>query len=112
MGNNSEMNILGLTDILLESSSSSSASIVNEKNSEEKEEQPKRPMNNVPAKKWEYFEIGDHPKAISDKKLLQLKNKYQRRNTEPALAVSSGAAKGDIEAGYFTLILSKRGRSP
>ena len=98
------MNILGLTDILIESSSSA-ASIVNEKNSEEKEEQSKRPTSNIPAKKWEYFEIGDHPKAISDKKLLQLKNKYQRRNTEPALAVSSGGAKGDIEEGYFTLIL-------
>ena len=89
MGHNSEMNILGLTDILLESSS------VNEKNSEEKEEQIKRP-----AKKWEYFEIGDHPKAISEKKLLQLKNKYQRRNTEPAIAVSGGA-KGDIEGRYI-----------
>ena len=102
MGNNSEMNILGLTDILIESSSSASA---NEKNSEEKEEQSKRPTNIIPAKKWEYFEIGDHPKAISDKKLLQLKNKYQRRNTEPALAVSSGAAKGDIEGRYSTPIL-------
>ena len=101
MGNNSEMNILGLTDILIESSSA--ASVVNEKNSEEKEEQSKR-ATNVPAKKWEYFEIGDHPKAISDKKLLQLKNKYQRRNTEPALGVSGGA-KGDIEVRYFTLIL-------
>ena len=35
-------------------------------------------------KNWDYFEI-DHPKAISDKKLQQLKAKYLRRRTEGSL---------------------------
>ena len=35
-------------------------------------------------KTWDYFEI-DHPKAISDKKLQQLKAKYQRRKTDTAI---------------------------
>ena len=39
-------------------------------------------------KNWDYFEI-DHPKAISDKKLQQLKSKYLRRRTESSL--NSGA---------------------
>ena len=39
-------------------------------------------------KNWDYFEI-DHPKAISDKKLQQLKTKYLRRRTEGSL--NSGA---------------------
>merc|ERR1719233_292888 len=33
---------------------------------------------------WDYFEI-NHPKAISDKKLEQLKAKYTRRKTEAAI---------------------------
>merc|ERR1712001_349416 len=33
---------------------------------------------------WDYFEI-NHPKAISDKKLEQLKEKYTRRKTEASL---------------------------
>jgi len=40
-------------------------------------------------KNWDYFEI-DHPKAISDKKLQQLKTKYLRRRTEGSL--NSGAS--------------------
>lgn len=36
-------------------------------------------------KNWDYFEI-DHPKAISDKKLQQLKAKYLRRRTESSLS--------------------------
>ena len=35
-------------------------------------------------KNWDYFEI-NHPKAISDKKLQELKAKYQRRRTEGTL---------------------------
>ena len=37
---------------------------------------------------WDYFEI-NHPKAISDKKLEQLKEKYTRRKTESALVQQS-----------------------
>jgi len=37
-------------------------------------------------KNWDYFEI-DHPKAISDKKLQQLKSKYLRRRTEGNLVI-------------------------
>ena len=91
MAQSSDMNILGLTDILMESSAS-----VERPKEEDGEEQP--PSLKIPAKKWEYFEIGDHPKAISDKKLLQLKSKYQRRNTEPAVAVSGGP-EGDLDIG-------------
>ena len=39
---------------------------------------------NLKKKNWDYFEI-DHPKAISDKKLQQLKLKYQRRKTDGAI---------------------------
>ena len=35
-------------------------------------------------KTWDYFEI-DHPKAISEKKLQQLKAKYQRRKTDGSI---------------------------
>ena len=38
----------------------------------------------VKQKNWEYFEI-NHPKAISDKKLEELKAKYARRRTEGSL---------------------------
>ena len=81
MAHNGDMNILGLTDILMESTSPCSGGSANP--GEKKEEQLSN--SKFPAKKWEYFEIEDHPKAISDKKLLQLKSKYQRRNTEPAV---------------------------
>ena len=37
--------------------------------------------NQQKKKNWDYFEI-NHPKAISDKKLQELKAKYQRRKTE------------------------------
>merc|ERR1719273_307505 len=37
--------------------------------------------NQEKKKNWDYFEI-NHPKAISDKKLQELKAKYQRRKTE------------------------------
>ena len=37
---------------------------------------------------WDYFEI-NHPKAISDKKLEQLKEKYTRRKTEASLVLQS-----------------------
>ena len=44
-------------------------------------------MKRSKEKNWDYFEI-DHPKAISDKKLQQLKAKYQRRKTESVLKES------------------------
>lgn len=46
------------------------------------------------AKKWDYFEI-DHPKAISDKKLLQLKAKYQRRKTEATIREEETSTSSD-----------------
>ncbi len=66
-------------------------------NSEEREEEekkddekPEKTLENgdqilrKDQKNWDYFEI-DHPKAISDKKLQQLKAKYLRRRTEGSL---------------------------
>ena len=46
---------------------------------------------------YEYFEI-DHPKAISDKKLQQLKSKYLRRRTEGSIKPSSikEESEGDL----------------
>merc|ERR1719481_1781659 len=41
---------------------------------------------------WDYFEI-NHPKAISDKKLEQLKAKYTRRKTEAAILSQGEIAK-------------------
>jgi len=41
---------------------------------------------------WDYFEI-NHPKAISDKKLEQLKAKYTRRKTEAAILSKSDIPK-------------------
>ena len=123
---NPEMNILNLTDILMESSaavaaaeaaaaviqetettakavtaeaekenidvSTAAAPVVKEKEEAKKVTMPdrirspsmKRSSSNK-AKNWEYFEIDDHPKAISDKKLQQLKAKYQRRKTESSV---------------------------
>jgi len=46
---------------------------------------------------WDYFEI-NHPKAISDKKLEQLKAKYTRRNTEACLNTSTAGAKEEQKA--------------
>ena len=96
MAHNGDMNILGLTDILMES-----ASVVSSGgNPGEKEQQQSRNSDSqgrIAAKKWAYFEmeIGDHPKAISDKKLMQLKSKYQRRNTEPtAMSAPEGKLEG------------------
>ena len=34
----------------------------------------------TPQKNWDYFESFDHPKAISDRKLQQLKAKFSRRS--------------------------------
>ena len=45
---------------------------------------------------WDYFEI-NHPKAISDKKLEQLKAKYTRRKTEAAI-LSQGEITKDKNA--------------
>jgi len=45
---------------------------------------------------WDYFEI-NHPKAISDKKLEQLKAKYTRRKTETTI-LSHGDATKDKNA--------------
>jgi hypothetical protein len=44
---------------------------------------------------WDYFEI-NHPKAISDKKLEQLKAKYTRRKTEACLATSSATTAVEV----------------
>merc|ERR1711936_816716 len=41
---------------------------------------------------WDYFEI-NHPKAISDKKLEQLKAKYTRRKTEADILSNSKSNK-------------------
>merc|ERR1712079_362743 len=41
---------------------------------------------------WDYFEI-NHPKAISDKKLEQLKVKYTRRKTENDILSKSNRDK-------------------
>merc|ERR1719512_515080 len=41
---------------------------------------------------WDYFEI-NHPKAISDKKLEQLKAKYTRRKTEADILANSKSNK-------------------
>ena len=38
------------------------------------------PLMHTPQKNWDYFESFDHPKAISDKKLQQLKAKFSRRS--------------------------------
>lgn len=47
---------------------------------------------------WDYFEI-NHPKAISDKKLEQLKAKYTRRKTEGVLvSQSKNEQKGEKES--------------
>ena len=38
------------------------------------------PLMHTPQKNWDYFESFDHPKAISDRKLQQLKAKFSRRS--------------------------------
>jgi hypothetical protein len=114
----SEMTILGLTNILIESVSSESLSQSTAKKvivEEEKEEidgeeslGTQEERKNVTEEEeagdgialvsrrrnWDYFEIDDHPKAISDKKLQQLKSKYQRRRTEPAILPEAKKEKG------------------
>ena len=48
------------------------------------------PLMHTPQKNWDYFESFDHPKAISDRKLQQLKAKFSRRSrTEGNLTHSS-----------------------
>merc|ERR1711953_784099 len=47
-------------------------------------------------KNWDYFEI-DHPKAISDKKLQQLKAKYLRRRTEGSLGEKSISEESEAD---------------
>ena len=44
---------------------------------------------------WDYFEI-NHPKAISDKKLEQLKAKYTRRKTEACLATTAATTTAAV----------------
>ena len=109
----SEMNILNLTNILIRPSSKeelaptkededSAEEGAKEENSENKEEpkestapeespkEAEESSDQAPAtpsrrrRNWDYFEI-DHPKAISDRKLQQLKEKYLRRKTEAFL---------------------------
>ena len=102
-----EMNILGLTNILIESASNEALNKVKEEalkkeetpKEAEKEPSPERksPQRPRPGKNWDYFEIGDHPKAISDKKLQQLKSKYQRRKTEQALVGGEGEKRKEGE---------------
>ena len=110
-----DMNILNLTDILIDASTSAQKAADGEaekedevkeestegddpeaeKVKEEKEEAEKETPVAVPSpvlkrstsdgpRSWDYFEI-DHPKAISERKLQQLKAKYQRRKTESTI---------------------------
>jgi len=44
---------------------------------------------------WDYFEI-NHPKAISDKKLEQLKEKYTRRKTEASLLLEKKKEEREV----------------
>ena len=88
---NTELNILNVTSILKETD----ANGVNEDDDDDEESNdnvfkasssPSSASSVIERRKknWEYFEI-DHPKAISDKKLQQLKAKYQRRKTDSSL---------------------------
>ena len=45
---------------------------------------------------WDYFEI-NHPKAISDKKLEQLKEKYTRRKTEASLLLEKKKGEREVD---------------
>ena len=61
---------------------------------------------------WDYFEI-NHPKAISDKKLAQLKAKYTRRKTEAdILSNSSKIATVDKNANDKPVVKSTVAPSP
>merc|ERR1739848_720920 len=64
------------------------ASLLATQQQQRKSEILQRQRTTTSQKNWDYFEI-DHPKAISDKKLQQLKTKYLRRRTEGSL--NSGA---------------------
>eukprot|EP00095_Tigriopus_kingsejongensis_P003133 snap_masked-scaffold438_size171652-processed-gene-0.7 protein:Tk03133 transcript:snap_masked-scaffold438_size171652-processed-gene-0.7-mRNA-1 annotation:"death associated protein" len=95
----SDMSILSLKEILVEKSSKPSPTEICPPTDESKVPEgdnasdvplsssvsgalkPKRTRN------WDYFEI-DHPKAISEKKLQQLKAKYLRRKTESSITNS------------------------
>lgn len=104
----SEMTILNLKGILLEgpkdnprpSAVVETDAIETPENPPKEESSPKVVLTNKPstsgpqapsktlgtkAKNWDYFEI-DHPKAISEKKLQQLKAKYLRRKTEASIS--------------------------
>ena len=51
---------------------------------------------------WDYFEI-NHPKAISDKKLEQLKEKYTRRKTEASLLLEKKKEEREVSGRKPTL---------
>ena len=54
---------------------------------------------------WDYFEI-NHPKAISDKKLEQLKEKYTRRKTEASLLLEKKKEEREVSVNPpFPLLL-------
>ncbi len=99
----SPLESLKIQDILLNRKSDNDSDIdkpepevpEKEKCDEEKEE-PKKVSAEQMTKKWDYFEMIDHPKAISDKKLQQLKAKYQRRRTEGSLG--EAASKAHVSA--------------
>merc|ERR1739848_134691 len=65
------------------------ASLLATQQQQRKSEILQRQRTTTSQKNWDYFEI-DHHKAISDKKLQQLKTKYLRRRTEGSL--NSGAS--------------------
>ena len=51
---------------------------------------------------WDYFEI-NHPKAISDKKLEQLKEKYTRRKTEASLLLEKKKEEREVRTEILRL---------
>ena len=51
---------------------------------------------------WDYFEI-NHPKAISDKKLEQLKEKYTRRKTDASLLLEKKKEEREVSGRKPTL---------
>ena len=54
---------------------------------------------------WDYFEI-NHPKAISDKKLEQLKEKYTRRKTEASLLLEKKKEEREVRTEILRLFKS------
>ncbi len=61
-------------------------------------------------KNWDYFEI-DHPKAISDKKLQQLKAKYLRRRTEGNINSTSIKEENETDSESCDQVTGKVDRS-